>query len=323
MNRRTFVKTAAVVGTGGLLLPSPLLAARRKHRPVPPPPAPSIIGLPKGNAPAALLTPHFPDRLHAYIWRNWPLVPVATLARVVEATRTDLVRIAQSMGLGKPPNITADQWRRSYLTIIKRNWHLLPYEQLLMLLGWNAEQLAFTLREDDFLYVKLGQHKPACARLKFVRPSEATQGRAKALARVIQEVFPEGLGRAPDPLFGFVEALSKGGGFIHSVPSATRPGRALRFCYSYFALYGDPLLEPEIDPYPDGYLARLAESGVNGVWLQGLLRKLAPFPWDPSQSSHHEERLKNLRLLVARARRPPSRRTKGSCASPGTSPTCR
>ena len=306
MNRRSFVKKAATVGAGGLLLPQPLFAARRKRRPVspppPPPPAPSIAGLPKGNAPVALSTPHFPDRLHAYVWRNWPLVPLATLARVVGAARGDMVRIAQSMGLGKPPTITADQLRRSYITIIRRNWHLLPYEQLLVLLGWNAEQLAFTLRDDDFLYVKLGNHKPACDRLKFARPNEAAQRRARAVARVVQEVFPEGLGRSPDPLFGFVEALSKGGGFIHSVPAA-HPDRALRFCYSYFALYGDPLLEPETDPYPDGYLARLAESGVNGVWLQGLLRKLAPFPWDPARSSRHEERLKNLRLLVARAQR--------------------
>ena len=26
-----------------------------------------------------------------------------------------------------------------------------------------------------------------------------------------------------------------------------------RYLYSYFALYGDPLMEPEADPFPDGY----------------------------------------------------------------------
>ena len=39
---------------------------------------------------------------------------------------------------------------RGYITLIRRNWHLLPYEQLLELVEMTPEQLAFTLREDDF-----------------------------------------------------------------------------------------------------------------------------------------------------------------------------
>jgi hypothetical protein len=77
----------------------------------------------------------------------------------------------------------------------------------------------------------------------------------------------------------------------------------LRMCYSYFALYGDPLLEKDADPFPDGYLARLSEVGVNAVWLQGVLYKLAPFPWDAKLSDHYQERLRNLRALAARAKR--------------------
>ena len=60
------------------------------------------------------------------------------------------------MGLRPPRAITPEQLSRSYITIIRRNWHLLPYDQLLTLLGWTGEKLAYTLREDDFLYVKLG-----------------------------------------------------------------------------------------------------------------------------------------------------------------------
>jgi hypothetical protein len=62
-------------------------------------------------------------------------------------------------------------------------------------------------------------------------------------------------------------------------------------------------LEPETDPYPDGFLARLADTGVNGVWLQAVLSKLALFPWDPKLSQRAEERLANLRKLVQRAGR--------------------
>ncbi len=46
---------------------------------------------------------------------------------------------------------------RGYVTLIRRNWQLLPYEQLLELLEMTPEQLAFTLREDDYLWVKLGR----------------------------------------------------------------------------------------------------------------------------------------------------------------------
>jgi len=42
--------------------------------------------LPVGNRPAPVALPHFPDALHAVIWRNWELVPVERLAQVLGAT---------------------------------------------------------------------------------------------------------------------------------------------------------------------------------------------------------------------------------------------
>ena len=105
-----------------------------------------------------------------------------------------------------------------------------------------------------------------------------------------------------EPLFDFVTQLSR------PVPKSKREvalpsTEAPRFCYSYFALYGDPLLNKDIDPYPDGYLARLKESGVNGVWLPAVLYQLAPFPWDAKLSADYKKRLENLRALVSRARK--------------------
>ena len=264
-------------------------------------PLKSVSDLPKGNAPASLSLTHFPDRLHAYLWRNWALVPTERLAAVVGATRKEVLQLGQAMNLPKPPHITADQQRRSYITVIKRNWHLLPYEQLLRLLDWTPEQLAYTLREDDFLFLKLGSHKPKCEPLKFVHTDEKSRQSERNLARIVREEFPDGLDQSSEPLFHFVEALSQKPSDADRPPSPSKISP--RFCYSYFALYGDPLLETEADPYPEGYLARLAQSGVDGVWLQGVLAKLAPFPWDLKLSARHEERLKNLRALVARARK--------------------
>lgn len=261
----------------------------------------AVAELPKGAAPKPVSFPHFPSRLHTFVWRNWPLVTPERMARVVGAKRSDIVRLGGAMGLGNPPRITRAQQARSYITVIKRNWHLLPYEQLLELLDWTPEQMAFTLREDDFLYVKLGNLKPQCEPLRYQASDETTRQRERDIARIVREEFPEA-GRAPrDDLFGFVAELSR-------KPTQTsvvnpQPSTNLRFCYSYFALYGDPLLEKHADPYPEGLLARLAQAGVNGVWLQAVLHKLAPCPWEPERSARYAERLKNLRSLVTRAKK--------------------
>jgi hypothetical protein len=238
--------------------------------------------------------PHFPSRLHAFVFRNWTLVPVERMAAVLGTTKGNVVRIGQSMGLPNPPRIGSDQLARSYITIIKRNWHLLPEDQLLTLLDWSTQKLAFTLREDDFLFVKLGNFKPACPRLNYGPPSEAENKRAAEIAGWLKAELPR-VDRS-EPLFGFLKRFSR------KRPAKTQFSSVIpRFCYSYFALYGDPLLETE--PYPDGYLAALQDVGVNGVWLQGLLSKFAPFPWNPSLSQRHMERLESLRRLVARARK--------------------
>jgi hypothetical protein len=291
LNRRGFMQTSALAA-GSLLLPPAWLQAASSL---------SVADLPNGSAPKPVAMPHFPDRLHAFVWRNWPLVPVERMAAVVSAPKADVLRLGRSMGLSKPPRITRDQLRRSYITVIKRNWHLLPYEQLLTLLDWTPERLAFTLREDDFLYIKLGSLKPRCEPLKFAPPDASATQRAEKVARVLHEEFPDGLSSEGEPLFHFVSDLSKPPPETGRLQSKTR--FSPRFCYSYFALYGDPLLEPDADPFPDGYLARLADAGVDGVWLQAVLYKLAPFPWDGKVSERHEERLRNLAKIVARARK--------------------
>jgi hypothetical protein len=289
--RRAFLKACGLAAGAIALGPTPLGAAETE-----------VGNLPVGSAPAALPIDHFPSRLHAFVWRNWPLVPADRMARIVGATKAQILRLGRSMGLQGPPPITRDQQKRSYITVIRRNWHLLPYGQLLDLLGWTAEKMAFTLREDDFLYVKLGNLKPRCERLRFVEPDPAAAARASEIAGTVRRLFPGGVGTTQDPLFGFIPRLSRTPDRAPAHPQA--PSRfSPRFCYSYFALYGDPLLEPDADPYPDGYLSRLAASGVDGVWLQGMLTLLFPFPWDPARSLHHAKRLERLRQLVARARK--------------------
>src|SRR5579884_4445528 len=57
-------------GTGGEGQNARILAYTRGGVPM------RMTDLPVGSAPAPVALPHFPDRLHAFVWRNWPLVPI-------------------------------------------------------------------------------------------------------------------------------------------------------------------------------------------------------------------------------------------------------
>src|SRR4026207_616452 len=202
----------AFIGTTALASAALGLSVRRAR---------SSDALPKGPAPTPVPLPHFPSRLHAFVWRNWPLVPAKTLGKVIGRSSEQVRALAQAMGLGEQPKITTDRLQRTALTIIKRNWHLLPYEQLLELLGWSAEELACTLREDDFLYIKLGSLKPKGEPIRYTASGDASQVR-----RIVEKEFASPPGG--EPLFAFLKDLSR--------PPRSKPRKTsgLRLCYSYF-----------------------------------------------------------------------------------------
>ena len=291
--------------------------------------------LPMGSAPEPVALPHFPDRLHAYVWRNWTLVPVERLAQVVGPQPQAILDIGRAMGLPDPPEISAEQQQRTHITVLRRNWHLLPYDQLIELLGWTPEKMAYALREGDGLFWWFGQYKPKVDRLEYGALSgngdspvsledslagdspHSPKARAGEIASIIQQAFPDGIDSCQDPLFSFVARLNAPCADSENGDSPVALEDSLawdsphfprdsvfspRFCFSYYAPFRNPL-SGEQDPYPEGYLARLAASGVDGVWLHEPLYKLAPFPWDPSLSARHEECIENLRALVARARK--------------------
>ena len=174
----------------------------------------SADSLPVGNAPKPLEAAWFPSRLHAFVWRNWSLVTFQKMADVVGATPEDIAELGQSMGLKPSRGLTIDQLRRAHLTIIRRNWHILPYEQLLTLLGWTAEHMAYTLREDDFFYVKLGLLKPKCEPLHWTVPTAEQSKRAKEIAELVVKHFPEGELEGKEPLFTGTKACDARGELV-------------------------------------------------------------------------------------------------------------
>ena len=256
--------------------------------------------LPVGPTPEPVALPHFPSRMHALIWRNWSAVEAERLAKILGTSVENVRAVAVSMGLPGRQDVEP-QWRtRGYITILRRNWHLLPYGQLLELLGMTEEQLAYRLREDDFLFAKLGQLKPKCAPLKYTAPDEAARRRCDEIRRIVRETF-DGKLAGGERRFSFIDRLSAP---VQPAPQPRGKGQpSLRFIYSYFASYGDPLGDAKLDPYPEGLLQRLSAVGVNGVWLHTVLRTLAPSKAFPEFGEGCHERLKNLRRIVRRAKR--------------------
>jgi len=261
------------------------------------------MALPQGSAPAALVSQHFPSRVHEFVFRNWNAVEPAKLAKLLGASVEDIAALAESMGLPKEAVVSPEMMQRGYVTLIRRNWHLLPYEQLLELLEMTPERLAVMLREEDFLFIKLGSLKPACEPLRYQPPDEAAQKRAAEIRLVVEQDFGGAMQSPAEPRFDFVRQLSAP--LPNYVPpkSETDAPHCIRIVYSYVAVYGDPLMNPQLNPYPDGLLQRLSMAGINGVWLHALLRDLAPGGEAfPDFGVGAEQRLANLRALVERAK---------------------
>jgi hypothetical protein len=365
---------------------------------------------------APIAEPHFPNRLFLFVWRNWELANTDRLAKLLNTNEASVLKLGAMLGLPDKQRLTEDQLRRIYTTVIRQNWHVLPHEQLIELLGWNWEQYKFTLKEDDVLWSKLGLGvKPRCDVLRYSKPSAAEAQRAAAIKRTVRDFFGASFDQRGEAPFQFISGLSNTRPMtFHSprtkpaanefallgcvvvlpesgtaqklvqywvdylrvafntklkviLPGTGNPKRAIRFeitpsvgaepesfqvdsggaglsvkasdmaglrqaiyhlqdlceehggsllprgkwqrsrrvapryIYPYFALYGDPLLDPSIDPFPDGYLEKLARRGVDGVWLQAVLRSLAPTRWFPEFGEGCEIRLENLRRFVNRA----------------------
>ncbi|GAB4132405.1 MAG: hypothetical protein Kow0040_13080 [Thermogutta sp.] len=259
--------------------------------------------LPVGPNPDALSLPHFPDAAHAVIWRNWGLVSADDLGQVLGTSGDEVREVAAAMGL-PPRDVSSDLFRRrGYITLIRRNWHLLPYDQLLQLLDMTPQELAYVLREDDFLFVKLGNLKPKCETVRLMPRTPPVQQAETRIRAILAKHRAESDGVAEEPRFAFVDELSRPERPVTVAPP-DRIRQGLRLIYSYFAPYGDPLMHPELDPYPDGLLQRLSDLGINGVWMHVVLRNLARGGEDfPEFGEGCEIRLRNLQMLAARAKR--------------------
>ena len=138
---------------------------------------------PLGNKPVELL--HFPTKQQAFIFRAYEYIPVSKIAKILDTSEENVRNAATEMGLKK--ECTSDIWlNKGYITIVRRLWHILPYEQLLELLEFGEEEFAVILREEDFLDIKLGK-KPICEPLKFRELTDEEKEQTRFIKDIVEK----------------------------------------------------------------------------------------------------------------------------------------
>ena len=253
------------------------------------------LSLPRGISRPALRLAHFPTRWQAVVWRNWGLVPVSRLAQVLRCTAAFLSEAAEQMGLEAQPEVDAAWLTRGYQTIIRNNWHLLNYPQLLELLDWPEERLAQCLREEDFLWVKLGSAKPDCGGEVHATPlSEAERAATTRRFADIRELLRSTpVRRKPFDFYDY--------------PSTKLRKRPLpdwckfNFIHPYSISCGDLLAEtapPPEELLPAPLMEGYQRLGIKGLWLHAVLANLHPIAGAEEYSRGWEGRLAKLRALA-------------------------
>jgi hypothetical protein len=246
----------------------------------------------------------FPDALSAFVFRNWTLVPAETLARTVGAEVSDIKRIAAEMGLDPEAAVPAEWKESGYVTILRRNWQLLPYSQILSVSGLTRRELRHRLSNDDFLMGKLGSVKPAAERIVYSRELERSGSGARCrLRRTLEGEGAAISDKTEEPRFEFMRALAE-------VPESAAGGDGekdarfrRRLIFPYCADYGDVLADPDAASCSEGLIARLAERGVNALWFHTVLSTLSTDPKYPEWGADAVRRRDALKKLVARARK--------------------
>lgn len=257
--------------------------------------------LPKVSEVKAVEYCYFPTRWQAVIWRNWGYIQAERIAAVLDTSCENIREAAKQLGLDADEPVN-EQWeKRGFLTTIRDNWHLCTYEQILTLLNISDEELAFILKEDDFMWNKMGSMKPSVEAPKYVPLTEEELTQTKRIATLLKERFTAGFGKR-DNAFEFVQDFQMPLSESEVVVVPQETGN-LRMIYPYFALCGDALIDESIDPFPERILKKYADVGINGIWMHMVLYQLVEFPFEPSLSKGWEKRIESLRKLVAKAKK--------------------
>lgn len=233
---------------------------------------------------------NFPTKWQTVIFRNYGYVSTNKIALVLDCDEVVIKREAERMGLYEVEYDSS--WEeRGYISIIRNNWFLLPYEQLTKLLGITEEKLAFYLEKEDFLAVKLGNFKPECEPIKYTPLTKEEEGKTALIADMVRPYIKKGAVKS----FNFFSSniLEKG-------EVVTSGGE--KIIHGYLTPCGDVFMEDNEQYLPDSLLQAYAEQGINGLWFHGVLSALSPYPFNPSASEGYEARREELKKLIHRCK---------------------
>ena len=129
-----------------------------------------------------------PTKWQTVILRNYGLVKAENIAKVLKCTPKRIEIEATRLGIEKIQY--SNVWReKSYLAIIRNNWNLLNYEQLLILLDMSEEELSHNLKNNDFLGVKLGNFKPELESICFKKLNKEELKETHKVKKIITKYF--------------------------------------------------------------------------------------------------------------------------------------
>lgn len=230
----------------------------------------------------------FPTNWQAVIFRNYGFVPVENIAKILECSVETVEQERERLGLNK--TAVDFKWvKKGYITLIRNNWYLLPSKQICDLIGITETRLDFILQNDDFLSVKLGDYKPYCESVTYAPLSFEQIKKTDKLAKEVKKYQKE----PTDSPFNFFVGKN-------AETTACFCQKGTRIVHGYLSPCGDAFMGNSEDYMPDELLQNYAKSGINGVWLHGVLSALSPYPFDENLSADYKIRRKNLNGLIAR-----------------------
>ena len=233
----------------------------------------------------------FPKPFQTVIFRNYGYVATERIARVLSCDVETVEAEAKRLGLSRVKYDS--RWEtRGFITVIRNNWYLLPYSQLMTLLDYDEHRLDFILRNEDFLFVKLGFFKPLCPEISYEPLTDAEKAETE---RIAKEIAPR-LAYDAHPFSFFDDGAD-------SAPLPIVETNGIRLIHGYLSLCGDAFIEDSESYFPDSLFREYQKNGITGVWLHGVLAALSPYPFDPTQSDKYLLRRKNLTILTERAAR--------------------
>ena len=227
----------------------------------------------------------------AVIFRNYSYVPTKRIASVLKTDVSVIDKEANRLGLVfEEENLIFNE--KGYQTIIRNNWFLLPYSQLMDIVGMSKERLNFILREEDFFAGKLGGFKPKCKEVIYCPLTIDEELKTEEIAKIVRNYLQKDKVR-PFEFFG---------NFTNEKDYDKKTSNDNNLIiHGYLSPCGNAFKTDSKEYLSDELLMEYANCGIKGIWIHGVLSTLSYNPFNPTESEDYQENRKQLKSLIDRA----------------------